>query len=380
MGRGARDPSRLAPRRGAAIIGRMALDEARPPLTGGCLCGRIRYQIDGPFGPVVNCHCTMCRKAQGVAFATNAAVARKDFRLLEGQELITEYESSEGKLRCFCRVCARRSTAAASTIRTACVCASERWTATPACERSRTLPSRRRRPGSKSPTRCLVSTPTGAPCRRSEGAEGRHAGASTRFCEAHARKRSAGHALATRSGPIHARSALSAAKRTRSSSPTSCASLVSTNVTRRSRARRSASTDMSSRGSAPLTSSAVPVASAPVEDGVEVEIDRGPAANHPRGEVPDHAHRGIVHRGHDALGLRGPIELEVVVHRGEAPVEAAPELRVVVELPAGTDVQLDAVQEPHASRRAAPGGRAPSRAARGARRGRRPTRCPRRDR
>jgi hypothetical protein len=83
----------------------MALDEARAPLTGGCLCGRIRYRIDGPFGIVTNCHCSMCRKAQGSAFATNASVARKDFQLLQGEEFITEYESSEGKFRCFCRVC-----------------------------------------------------------------------------------------------------------------------------------------------------------------------------------------------------------------------------------------------------------------------------------
>jgi hypothetical protein len=26
-------------------------------LTGSCLCGGIRYQIDGPLGAVVNCHC-----------------------------------------------------------------------------------------------------------------------------------------------------------------------------------------------------------------------------------------------------------------------------------------------------------------------------------
>lgn len=83
----------------------MALDESRPPLTGGCLCGQVQYRIDGPFGLVTNCHCTMCRKAQGAAFATNAPVARKDFQLLKGAELITEYESSAGKRRCFCRVC-----------------------------------------------------------------------------------------------------------------------------------------------------------------------------------------------------------------------------------------------------------------------------------
>ena len=81
------------------------------------------------------------------------------------------------------------------------------------------------------------------------------------------------------------------------------------------------------------------------EDRVDVEIDGRAAADHARREVADHAHRRIVHRRHDALGLRGAIELEVVVHRGEAPVEGAAELEVVVELAVGADVQLDAVEE-----------------------------------
>ena len=59
------------------------------------------------------------------------------------------------------------------------------------------------------------------------------------------------------------------------------------------------------------------------EDRVEIEIDRRPAADHARREVADHAHRRILHRGDDAPGLRRAVELEVVVHRGEAPVERA---------------------------------------------------------
>jgi hypothetical protein len=49
--------------------------------------------------------------------------------------------------------------------------------------------------------------------------------------------------------------------------------------------------------------------------------------------------------GHDSTRLRGAIELEMVVNRGEAPVEGGAELGVVVELPGGSDVQLDAVHQ-----------------------------------
>jgi len=32
-------------------------------LKGSCLCGSVRYEIDGPLDGAMNCHCSMCRKA-----------------------------------------------------------------------------------------------------------------------------------------------------------------------------------------------------------------------------------------------------------------------------------------------------------------------------
>jgi hypothetical protein len=61
--------------------------------------------LNGELGPVALCHCGMCRKASGTAFATNANVERRAFRLLAGAELVQRYESSPRKWRCFCRVC-----------------------------------------------------------------------------------------------------------------------------------------------------------------------------------------------------------------------------------------------------------------------------------
>ena len=54
---------------------------------------------------------------------------------------------------------------------------------------------------------------------------------------------------------------------------------------------------------------------------------------------------GILHGGDNAAGLRGPIQLEVIVNRGQAPVERATKLEIVVQLAVGTDVQLHAVQQ-----------------------------------
>ena len=74
-------------------------------IRGSCLCGRVRYQVDGELGPVAVCHCGMCRKASGSAFATNASVARSAFHLVAGEDLLQRYESSPGKWRFFCRSC-----------------------------------------------------------------------------------------------------------------------------------------------------------------------------------------------------------------------------------------------------------------------------------
>lgn len=74
-------------------------------LRGSCLCGGVRYAVSGTLGPAVYCHCGQCRKASGSSFATNASVAREGFRFVAGEELVGSYESSPGRLRCFCRRC-----------------------------------------------------------------------------------------------------------------------------------------------------------------------------------------------------------------------------------------------------------------------------------
>ena len=74
-------------------------------LTGSCLCGGVCYEIQGRLTNPLNCHCSMCRKAQGAAFRSRAGVRAKDFKFVSGEELITYFESSPGNYRGFCRVC-----------------------------------------------------------------------------------------------------------------------------------------------------------------------------------------------------------------------------------------------------------------------------------
>lgn len=82
----------------------MTLTNAR----GGCLCGAVRFAYDGEFGGALGkitvCLCGQCRRSQGLGAAVGPARA-EDFRITRGAEVITEYESSPGKRRAFCRLC-----------------------------------------------------------------------------------------------------------------------------------------------------------------------------------------------------------------------------------------------------------------------------------
>ena len=72
---------------------------------GGCLCGKVRFEITGDIKNIVYCHCSRCRKAQGSAFATNGNVDVDKFKLISGEDEMTGYESTPGQTKYFCRCC-----------------------------------------------------------------------------------------------------------------------------------------------------------------------------------------------------------------------------------------------------------------------------------
>ena len=72
-------------------------------LTGGCLCGAIRYQArDRPLY-VAYCHCSMCRRFSGAVFGTFAGFPKQTVEFTRG-ELISYRSSSKG-IRGFCGHC-----------------------------------------------------------------------------------------------------------------------------------------------------------------------------------------------------------------------------------------------------------------------------------
>ncbi len=70
---------------------------------GGCLCGEVRYTVEGEPRVVVHCHCRMCQKAAGAAFLTWATFPVSALRYTRGQP--ASYRSSVRALREFCGAC-----------------------------------------------------------------------------------------------------------------------------------------------------------------------------------------------------------------------------------------------------------------------------------
>ena len=80
------------------------------PMTGGCPCGAVRYQITSFPLLLYTCNCTDCQRASGSAFALNMPVAARDFHILQGQPKGWRHASSTGvaAISWFCDDCGGR--------------------------------------------------------------------------------------------------------------------------------------------------------------------------------------------------------------------------------------------------------------------------------
>jgi hypothetical protein len=69
-----------------------------------CLCGAVRWELEGPFKWMTHCHCSRCRKSHGTAYATYVAGPASGYRL-HGEEHVVTWQSSSGVPRSFCGQC-----------------------------------------------------------------------------------------------------------------------------------------------------------------------------------------------------------------------------------------------------------------------------------
>ena len=77
-----------------------------PQITGGCLCGKVRYSTNAEPAFVGVCHCRDCQKFSGSAFAIVVAVPEQALSV-EGQLSAFSKPGDSGQAieRRFCPVC-----------------------------------------------------------------------------------------------------------------------------------------------------------------------------------------------------------------------------------------------------------------------------------
>lgn len=71
--------------------------------SGGCLCGKVRYEVRGPLRGIVNCHCSMCQRLHG-GFGPHSKAHKHNITITRDAGLAW-YESSASARRGFCRLC-----------------------------------------------------------------------------------------------------------------------------------------------------------------------------------------------------------------------------------------------------------------------------------
>jgi hypothetical protein len=76
-------------------------------MTGGCLCGAVRYEIAGDPAMQLVCHCSHCQKQAGSAFSTIIGVPETAVALTQGRpkSFIDHGESGQAVERQFCGTC-----------------------------------------------------------------------------------------------------------------------------------------------------------------------------------------------------------------------------------------------------------------------------------
>ena len=75
------------------------------PLTGGCLCGAVRFEVTEPLLSASYCHCTRCQRRTGTAAAVSGRIVPGSLRILSGEALLRSFDPPDGFSKVFCSGC-----------------------------------------------------------------------------------------------------------------------------------------------------------------------------------------------------------------------------------------------------------------------------------
>ena len=74
-------------------------------IRGSCLCGAVRFEIDGKITDIGMCHCSKCRKVSGVASNATFMASRDVLKWISGENELSKFEMADGWGAWRCTVC-----------------------------------------------------------------------------------------------------------------------------------------------------------------------------------------------------------------------------------------------------------------------------------
>ncbi|CAA0096045.1 Glutathione-dependent formaldehyde-activating enzyme [Halioglobus japonicus] len=77
-------------------------------VSGSCLCGSIKYEVEIVPEQIFNCHCQFCRKAHGADYATVAVANASTLKVTDEKGVLKEHKNDIGGFRAFCSECGSR--------------------------------------------------------------------------------------------------------------------------------------------------------------------------------------------------------------------------------------------------------------------------------
>ena len=75
------------------------------PITGGCNCGAVRYEVTAELLGASYCHCRRCQRRSGAAASPSAHAAVDSFRILSGDDVLKCWKPEDGGEKWFCGAC-----------------------------------------------------------------------------------------------------------------------------------------------------------------------------------------------------------------------------------------------------------------------------------
>ncbi len=74
-------------------------------LTGGCMCGTVRWELSEPPIGSAHCHCKRCQRRTGSSVSVSALASADAFKVTQGEDAIGVYAPDTGWHKYYCREC-----------------------------------------------------------------------------------------------------------------------------------------------------------------------------------------------------------------------------------------------------------------------------------